>query len=80
MSSLTPHGINRIADDIRGCRDGLVTMRADYVQAFAAGEDGPFMRQELVQLQSMIMAFDAVIEETGGLGASAGLREGALRQ
>lgn len=80
MSSLTLHGVTRIVDDIRDCRDGLVSMRADYVQAFAAGENGPFAWTELSQLQSIIMAFDAVIEETGGLGASAGLREGALRQ
>ena len=70
MSSLTPHGVNRIVDDIRDCRDGLVSMRADYVQAFAAGENGPFAWKELSQLQSIIMAFDAVIGDTDRLGAS----------
>ncbi len=70
MSSLTPHGIHRIVDDIRDCRNGLVSMRADYVQAFAAGENGPFAWKELSQLQSIIMAFDAVIGDTDRLGSS----------
>ncbi|KAA3504558.1 hypothetical protein DXM27_04915 [Rhizobium rhizogenes] len=63
MSSVTLHGVNRIVDDIRDCRDGLISMRADYVQAFAAGENGPFAWKELSQLQSIIMAFDAVIDD-----------------
>lgn len=71
MSSLTARGINPIVDDIRDCRDGLVSLRADCVQAFAAGENGPFAWKELSQLQSIIMAFDAVIEETGSLTARA---------
>lgn len=70
MSSLMPHGSNCIVGDIRDCRDGLVSMRADYVQAFAAGENGPFAWKELSQLQSIIMAFDAVIGDTDRLGSS----------
>ncbi|MDH6294655.1 hypothetical protein [Agrobacterium fabrum] len=63
MSSLPSPCIDRIVDDIRDCRDGLISMRADYVQAFAAGENGPFAWKELSQLQSIIMAFDAVIDD-----------------
>lgn len=59
-----------VVDDIRDCRDGLISMRADYVQAFAAGENGPYAWKELSQLQSIIMAFDAVIDEADRLGAS----------
>ncbi len=70
MSSVTLHGVDRIVDDIRDCRDGLISMRADYVQAFAAGENGPFAWKELSQLQSIIMAFDAVIGDTDRLSAS----------
>ncbi|MFK4260023.1 hypothetical protein [Agrobacterium tumefaciens] len=67
MSSTSLRGNIRIVDDIRNCRDGLMAMRADYVQAFAAGENGPFAWKELSQLQSIVMAFDAVIDWYNGL-------------
>ncbi|MGN7826010.1 hypothetical protein ACTJJ8_04625 [Agrobacterium radiobacter] len=50
-------------EDIMNVCDALKSTRVDYVQAFASGEDGPFMRQVLAQLQSIIMAFDAVVDE-----------------
>ncbi|OVE92257.1 hypothetical protein B7W89_07735 [Agrobacterium tumefaciens] len=50
-------------DDIRNVCEALKSTRVDYVEAFASGEDGPFARQELAQLQSVIIAFDAVIDE-----------------
>lgn len=49
--------------DIKNVCDALKSTRVDYVQAFTLGEDGTFARQELAQLQSVIMAFDAVIDE-----------------
>ncbi|KAA3531276.1 hypothetical protein DXM29_04655 [Agrobacterium tumefaciens] len=58
-------------EDIMNVCDALKSTRVDYVQAFASGEDGPFMRQELAQLQSIIMAFDAVVDEAGRLTAPA---------
>jgi hypothetical protein len=65
-----PCGTGPSIEDIRNVCDALKLTRADYVQAFSLGEDGPFARQELAQLQSIIMAFDAVIGETDRLGAS----------
>jgi len=49
--------------DIKNVCDALKSTRVDYVQAFTLGEDGTFARHELAQLQSVIMAFDAVIDE-----------------
>lgn len=71
MRPTSLNGSGKIVDEIRDCRDGLMSMRVDYVQAFAAGENGPFAWKELSKLQSIIMAFDAVIEETNSLRASA---------
>lgn len=50
-------------EEIRNVRDSLKSTRDDYVQAFTLGENGPFAWKELFQLQSIIMAFDAVIDE-----------------
>lgn len=63
MNLLCGNGPSSI-EDIRNVCDALKSTRVDYVQAFTIGEDGPFARQELAQLQAVIMAFDAVIEET----------------
>ena len=65
-------------DDIRNVCEALKSTRVDYVEAFASGEDGPFARQELAQLQSVIMAFDAVIDETDRSSRLADLRDQGL--
>ncbi|ADY64460.1 MULTISPECIES: hypothetical protein [Agrobacterium] len=58
-------------EDIKNVCDALKSTRVDWVQAFTSGEDGPFARKELAQLQSIIMAFEAVIGETDSMEASA---------
>lgn len=39
----------------------LKSCREDWVNAFAAGEDGPFMIQDLANIQLCVMAFEAVV-------------------
>lgn len=50
-------------EDIRNVCDALKSTRVDYVRAFTIGEDGTFARHELAQLQAVITAFDAVIDD-----------------
>lgn len=50
-------------EDIKNVCDALKSTRVDYIQAFTIGEDGTFARRELAQLQAVIMAFDAVIDD-----------------
>lgn len=65
-------------DDIKNVCDALKSTRVDYVQAFTLGEDGTFARHELAQLQSVIMAFDAVIDEAERRSRLADLRDQGL--
>lgn len=50
-------------EDIKNVCAALKSTRVDYVQAFTIGEDGTFALHELAQLQAVIMAFDAVVDE-----------------
>ncbi|WP_097171997.1 hypothetical protein [Rhizobium sp. AN5] len=46
----------------------LKTQREDWVQAFAEGENGPFLSEELARLQMIIEAFESVLTEAAQAG------------